>query len=176
MTRLYKIFFFFLSVGILCSPAGRAFAISVDVEILGEQSIVRAGEKIYFIVNVKYPENSTRKDLRIEYTIQENGKEIARQKVLRAVETQSSFAENITLPRESEAGMHTLNVLVTDYADLHGEVLTSFRVLSSGMERWEVYSLVSLLLLFAVVGLVLYDIRQRKKGSSDEDDQSQLPH
>ena len=67
-------------------------ALSVVVHVPEKYVSVVAGERFYFEVEVKYPENPSRKDLSLEYKIlTRDGDVIAQSKVLKAIETQASF-------------------------------------------------------------------------------------
>ncbi|MCX6795879.1 MAG: hypothetical protein NTW06_00045, partial [Candidatus Falkowbacteria bacterium] len=78
---------FFLAMAIL---PGSVSAMSISVGIPEKYSEIRAGEKVYFETEVKWPENVGRKDLRIEYSVKDkNGQDVAYLKVLKAIETQA---------------------------------------------------------------------------------------
>src|SRR3989339_157453 len=69
-------------------------ALSVAVHVPEKYTDVVAGERFYFEIEVKYPENPKRKDLKLNYEIiDSDGKLIAQSKVLKAVETQASFID-----------------------------------------------------------------------------------
>ena len=77
-------------------------AMTVSVGIPDAFSQVQAGNKIYFETEIKWPENTGRKDLRIDYSILDKNKtEIAQLKVLRAIETQVSFMDGIAVPADA---------------------------------------------------------------------------
>jgi uncharacterized membrane protein len=126
---------------------------------------VNAGERFYFEVNVKYPENPFRKDLIFEYEIIKEGEIIAYTKTLRAMETQISFVDYIVIPSNSENGMHTVKVNVRDYELLDTEVESSFYVISKGEEQIKSYFFIQTGMLILVVILVSVNIvlNRRKK-------------
>src|SRR3989339_621348 len=76
-------------------------SLSLDLSIPKEYSEVVSGESVYFQINVKYPENTLRQDLILEYKIlDENGKVLARLETLKAIETQFSLFESIVVPKD----------------------------------------------------------------------------
>ena len=94
---------------------------------------VKAGEAVYFATEVKWPENTGRKDLRIEYSIKNKaGNEVAYLKVLKAIETQASFMDSMVIPASTASGLYTVQAAISDYADLNQEVVASFAVVKVG--------------------------------------------
>ena len=94
-------------------------ALSIVVHVPEKYTDVIAGERFYFEIEVKYPENPSRKDLRLNYEIMKDGEVIAQSKVLKAVETQASFMDFIVIPESAEKGMHIIKVKIADYEDLN---------------------------------------------------------
>jgi hypothetical protein len=140
---------------ILAVPAD---AISIATRISDQSTDVSGGDRLYFEVEIKYPENDQRKDLRIEYQVLENGKTIASEKVLRAVETQASFLEYIVIPKNASGGIHELKAEISDYADMREEVSATFNVLS-GMDRITIYFFILLGAVCFVGCLVIVQVR-----------------
>jgi len=162
-----KIFIcFFLSVAGLVSLSF-ASALSISVHVPEKYTEVHAGERFYFEIDVKYPENPSRKDLRIEYEIfTEEGDLIAQSKVLKAVETQASFIDFIVIPESAETGFHSVNVQVSDYQDLSEEVSASFHIIGEKSDQIKTYFFVLFVAIIFVGLLVFIDlfIIKRKKG------------
>lgn len=134
-----KALFFLLIVAIIACPKF-SYAINITVRIGDQYTEVFGGDRLYFEVEIKYPENLKRKDLRLEYQIIEpaigaeasrNKEIIASEKVLRAIETQTSFLDYIVVPKSAKAGIKELRAIVTDYQELNEEALATFRVLES---------------------------------------------
>ena len=108
-------------------------ALSVVVHVPEKYTDVQAGERFYFEIEVKYPENPSRKDLRLNYEIiDKENNVIAQSKVLKAIETQASFIDFIVIPEIAETGLHVIKVGITDYEVLSEEVSASFNVVSRG--------------------------------------------
>ena len=119
-------FFYFISMPFVS-------ALSVVVHVPEKYTEVNAGERFYFEIEIKYPENPSRQDLRLEYEIiAEGGEVIAQSKVLKAIETQASFIDFIVIPESAKKGLHIIGVKISDYADLSEEVSASFNVVSRG--------------------------------------------
>jgi hypothetical protein len=135
---------FFLAMAIL---PGSVSAMSIAVGIPEKYSEIRAGEKVYFETEVKWPENAGRKDLRIEYSVKnKDGKEVAYLKVLKAIETQASFMDAISIPESVPPGMYKISAKLSDYTNLNQEVAASFNVAKSG-NNTQTY-------LFIIIGLL----------------------
>jgi len=140
-----------------------AQAISISARISDQSTEVSGGDRLYFEVEIKYPENPQRKDLRLEYQIIKpdpagtpgNGEIIASEKVLRAVETQISFLDYIVVPKSTQSGTYNLQVIVTDYSDLHKEVSATFKV-TKGQDQIVTYFfiLIGAMLLVAVLVII----------------------
>lgn len=129
-----------------------AHALSIAVHVPEKYTDVKAGERFYFEIEIKYPENSSRKDLRLNYEIKKDDEIIAQSKVLKAVETQASFIDFIVIPESAKKGLYTIRVGVSDYSNLNEEVEASFYV----TKIWNQLKLYFLILLGAIlfVGLL----------------------
>jgi len=133
-------------------------ALSIAVHVPEKYTDVQAGERFYFEVEIKYPENPTRKDLRLEYEIKKNNKIIAQSKVLKAIETQASFMDFIVIPESAEGGLHVVNVKVSDYEILSEEVSSSFQVIGEGADQVKMYFMILLGVVILVGVLVVINI------------------
>jgi len=128
-----------------------ASAMTVTINVPEKYSEVSAGEKVYFETEVKWPENTGRKDLRIEYSIKDNaGQEIAYLKVLKAIETQASFMDYISIPESTKAGTYRIFLTISDYKELNQEVAASFKISNNSKNLFNLY----LPIILAVVGLI----------------------
>lgn len=139
-------------------------ALSVTVHVPEKYNEVNAGERFYFEIAVKYPENPTRIDLRLTYeVVDSNGNVIASSKVLKAVETQASFIDFIVLPDEMELGKHDIDVSIRDYGDLDEKVGSSFNVTRNRVDQLFtiVYVLIGAVVLLAIL-IVIVLIRRRR--------------
>lgn len=135
-----------------------ASALSLTVRVPEKYTDVEAGERFYFELEIKYPENPIRKDLRLEYEIKREGEVIAQSKVLKAVETQASFMDFIVIPGNTEGGMHNINVVVSDYEDLKEEVSASFHVVKGANQQLQIYFFILLGVIIFVGFLVIISI------------------
>ena len=134
----------FLAVAVLSVSVS---AMTVTVSIPKKYAEVKAGEEVYFETEIKYPENNTRKDLRIEYSVKDkDGNEVAYLKVLKAIETQASFVDSIPIPESTTPGMYKIEMKISDYKDLDQEVAASFNVTKAG-NNIQTY-------LFIIIGLL----------------------
>jgi len=147
MKKTYSILVsIFLFLAIAALPYS-VYAMTITVGIPEKYSEVKAGEKVYFETEVKWPENSGRKDLRIEYSVKNKaGEEVAYLKVLKAIETQASFMDSISIPESIPPGMYKVVMSISDYRDLAQDVAASFNVAKSG-NNVQIY-------LFIIIGLL----------------------
>jgi len=133
-----------------------AKALSLSVHVPEKYTDVQAGERFYFEVEIRYPENPKRKDLRFIYEIKEGNKIIAQAKSLKAIETQASFMDFIVIPENAKKGLHTINVKIEDYKSLKEEVSTSF-IISNQWDTAQLYFFV-LLGIILFMGILILDI------------------
>ena len=153
----------FFLVCILLLGLSSVSAISITANIPEKYQEVYPGDRLYFEIAVKYPENPTRVDLRLNYIIEKDGEVVTRAKALKAVETQASFLDYIIIPEGSPTSFHDLKIEVRDYGDLEEEVSTGFKLAERGLDRIAKY-------FFIIVGgmtflgiLIMIDIFRRKK-------------
>src|SRR3989339_188832 len=160
---LFIILFFSLNFSNFISVS----ALSVAVHVPEKYTDVVAGERFYFEIEVKYPENPKRKDLKLNYEIiDSDGKIIAQSKVLKAVETQASFIDFIVIPESASKGLYIIRVKIADYEDLSEEVEASFQIVGSGFGQVQIYFFIILGVLILVAILViasLFVTRMRRR-------------
>lgn len=160
-----KNFFVICSVAIfLLCPTSIVLALSVQVHIPEKYTDVKAGERLYFELEIRYPENPTRKDLRLEYEIVKDDEVIAKSKFLKAVETQASFMDYVVIPESAKEGLHEIRVQVKDYEKLSEEVSASFRVINKDNElKIYFYIIIGLIIVLGIV--ISWEIHKLKKSS-----------
>ncbi|MFH1181897.1 MAG: hypothetical protein V1702_02980, partial [Candidatus Woesearchaeota archaeon] len=144
-----------------------ASAMSATINIPEKYSEVSAGEKVYFETDIKWPENTERQDLKIEYSIKgQNGEELAYLKVLKAIETQASFMDSISIPESAKAGTYKIFLSIKDYNELNQEVAASFKIVGKKEDSFRFYLLIILGVvgLFAIIVTIELFILIRKKG------------
>ncbi|MDD5731601.1 MAG: hypothetical protein PHU42_01805 [Patescibacteria group bacterium] len=130
--KFKTILFTLLFLAALLLP-GFASAMAATISIPAQYSTVKAGTPVYFETDIKWPENTTRQDLKIEYSVKDSaGTEIAYSKVLKAIETQASFMDSIAIPEVTKPGLYKLYATISDYKDLNQDVAASFNVTSAG--------------------------------------------
>ncbi|MFA6184597.1 MAG: hypothetical protein WCT51_01645 [Candidatus Shapirobacteria bacterium] len=103
-------------------------ALNLVIHIPEKYLEITAGDRLTFELEVKYPENPSRKDLRLTYQIKNGDEIVSESKVLKAIETQSSFMDYMTIPESLEVGTYTITNKVQDYENLNEEVSADFRV------------------------------------------------
>ena len=153
-----KLYLFLIMIGVLLFnfiSMTSVSALSLVVHVPEKYTDVIAGERFYFEIEVKYPENPLRKDLRLEYEIKtEGGNLVAQSKTLKAVETQASFIDFIVIPNSASTGLHFIDVKVKDYESLSEEVSSSFHVKGGGSDQIMLY-LIIIIIAIAIVGLLV---------------------
>jgi len=139
------------------------FALSLTVDVPDKYNKVSAGERFFFTLAVKYPENPTRIDLRLNYEVRnEAGDLVASSKVLKAVETQASFIDSIVIPEDVNSGFHTIDILINDYGDMDEKVGSSFHVTGKETDRTNTYLLIIAVAVVFIGILIVYDILRRR--------------
>ena len=119
---------------------GLTSAMTAVVNVPEKYSQVVAGEKVYFETEIKWPENTERKDLIIEYSIKDkDNQEVAYLKVLKAIETQASFMDSISIPESTKEGTYKIFLTIKDYKDLKEEVAASFKIAKKADSLINVY-------------------------------------
>ena len=158
----FNLFFAILILGLFLYPKSQVLALSASVHVPEKYTDVLAGERFYFEVDIKYPENISRKDLRLEYDITKNGEIISQSKFLKAVETQASFMDYVVVPSSAEAGLYEIVVRISDYQNLDEKTSTSFNVISK--DNSMLYYFLILLGAIALFGVfVTVEIRRLSK-------------
>jgi len=133
-------------------------ALSIVVHVPEKYTDVQAGERFYFEIEIKFPENPSRQDLRLGYEIlDEENNVIAQSKVLKAIETQASFIDFIVIPESAKKGLHVIKVGVSDYEVLSEEVSASFNVVR-GEGQLKLYFFILLGVIILVGVLVVINI------------------
>ncbi len=159
MKRITLILFGFLLINMF----GSVSALSLGVHVPEKYTDVIAGERFYFEIDIKYPENPSRKDLRLEYEIlTRDGESVSQSKALKAVETQASFIDFIVIPKSAKSGLHIINVKIKDYETLSEEVSSSFHVKTSNNEVTFYLVIIFAAIIFVGI-LVILGIILRKK-------------
>jgi len=159
MRNIYLLLLILLFVNLFSS----VFALSVVVHVPEKYADVVAGERFYFEVEIIYPENPDRKDLRLEYEIlTEDGDLVSQSKALKAVETQASFIDFIVIPESAQSGLYIIEVGVKDYGALSEEVSSSFHVKGAGVDQIIIYLIVILGAVILVGALVVLSIVLRR--------------
>jgi len=153
-----KIVLIFLMSFFLIFSMVSVSALSIVVHVPEKYTDVQAGERFYFEIEIKYPENPSRKDLRLNYEILKGDEVIAQSKVLKAIETQASFIDFIVIPENAEKGLHTIKVKISDYEVLSEEVEASFNITSADSGQIKTYFFILLGVVILVGILVVVNI------------------
>jgi hypothetical protein len=138
-------------------------ALTIEVHVPEKYNEVIAGERMYFEMAVKYPENPTRVDLRFVYQILDaNDNVIAESKTLKAIETQASFIDYIILPDIMDFGMHKIEIQLSDYGDVAETAGASFHVTKNRLDALFtiVYALIGAV-VFLLLLIVIVLLRRR---------------
>ena len=157
-----RILFFFI-VSLFLINLVSVSALSIVTHVLEKYTDVVAGERFYFEIEIKYPENPSRKDLKLNYEILKDNEVIAQAKVLKAIETQASFMDFIVIPESAEKGMHIIKVKISDYEGLDEEVEASFQVVSNSSDQIKFYFFILLGVIILVGILVVVSVVWKRK-------------
>lgn len=140
----------------------QANALSLVMHIPEKYTDVQAGERVYFEIDIKYPENPIRKDLRMSYQIKNDTGLVAESQTLKAVENQASFLDFIVLPETADAGLHTMAVNISDYKNLQENVSSTFKVVEKDNElRTYFFIILSVVVGFGL--LIMFQVSRIKR-------------
>lgn len=158
LRKSVSLFIVMLTLGVSLALPCYAYAFSLTTRIGDQSTEVKAGDRLYFDVEIKWPENPRRQDLRVEYQILDNGEVIASEKVLRAVETQASFLDYLVVPTNTKSGMKEFNVIIQTYdGSLKEELKATFYVMETSNQTL-LYFLILAGAIVLVVALVVFQI------------------
>jgi hypothetical protein len=163
MSKIHKIIIIVVFITIGLAVTGPVYALSIMVHMPEKYTEVEAGERLYFEIDVKYPENPRRKDLRLQYEITKDGEIVAQAKVLKAIETQASFIDFIVMPESAKKGLHIITISISDYEVLDEEVSASFNVTGSRTEQITSYFFILLGVILFVALLIIINIFLTKR-------------
>ena len=142
---------------LLLSQMGHAMTVAVSIP--EKYAEIQAGEQVYFETEVKWPENDGRKDLRLEYVIRsQDGEDIAYLKVLKAIETQASFMDSMSVAESTKPGVYNIYLELKDYGNLSQEVAASFRVAKKKSDMFNTYLLIALGFIGVVALLIVTEL------------------
>ena len=101
-------------------------------------------------------------------SVKEDGKEIASEQVLRAVETQASFLDYIVVPKSAKGGMHELDAAISGYSGTLNQTVSATFTVTSGIDKITMYffiiiGVMALVALLVVVQIVLNRRNMRQK-------------
>ena len=135
------------------------FALNIGIHVPEKYAEIMAGQRIYFEVDLKYPENPSRKDIGLEYDIvNKEGEIIVQSKIIKAIETQASFIDFIVIPGGTATGRYDIILQVTDYNGLNEGVRASFYVVGKETEQMTIYLILILIAIVFVGILVIINI------------------
>ncbi|MFC2138205.1 hypothetical protein ACFLTE_08530 [Bacteroidota bacterium] len=139
---------------------------AIEVVIHADEE-VSAGERLYFQVEIKYPENpSGRVDLYLDYVVEKDGEVVAKSRAIKSVEFQTSFRDFVVIPKGAEKGEYAIEVVMQDYEDLGEQSRATFYVVSGEIGEIKMYLFIGLggVILIVVIVIVFIFLARRKKG------------
>lgn len=145
-------------------------ALNLVIHIPEKYLEITAGDRLTFELEVKYPENPSRKDLRLTYQIKNGDEIVSESKVLKAIESQTSFMDYMTIPESLEVGTYTIINKVQDYENLNEEVSADFRVVKGKADLMKyIYILgVAIGIVDVLVIIEFWMILKMKKNKNEE--------
>ena len=153
----------YLFILTLCMQS--VLAISASVSIPEQYANIEVGERLYFDMDIKFPENKERIDMQFEYQIFDgDGVKIAQVSTVKAIETQISFIDFVNIPEDAKKGLASIHVRIFDYHDqVNEQVESSFVITGSGESSINLYYLIILAVTLFVGILVGVDIMMHRK-------------
>jgi hypothetical protein len=144
-------------------------ALTITASVPGQYQTVSPGNPVYVHTEVKWPENNAKVDLVVEYNITNtSGNSVAYLKVLRAIETQTSFLDSIQVPSGTPSGEYTVSENISFPGSTAQEVASSFTVsspdsTSNGMLMTYILVIAGIVMLIAVLAVIELAILLKKK-------------
>jgi len=177
-TRLRKIctlafvaYFLFsiLCVATVISESNASLAISVSVV---EGDTFRSGQSFHVITEIRNSNSSGRVDVKVTYTITDgNERNIFLESTTVAIETLSSFSEEIKLPETIKGGVYLLKANVTSLdGTKYAEVSKSLSVVEVSANQQLLIEYVMAGALIITVGGLFYEHKRISKLKVTEDD------
>lgn len=149
-----KLFFILIIVFYI----SQSTAFSIKVKVPEKYSEVKAGERFYFETEIKFPENKEKVDIKLHYKILKDDELIAEAKMIKAIGVQASYLDFIVIPKNTQNGLHKIEVTVTDYKNLKKTASASFYVTSDKEDQIRLYFFIIMGSIVFVGLLVVFDI------------------
>ncbi len=147
------IFSVFIAI-LLTSQFISAFELSVTIPDKYQE--IQAGETLQFQIAIKNIEKSGRHDIQLDYQLKKGSIILNSRRELKAVETQASFLSSIKVPKETPAGIYTIEVIVNEKE----EVSTNFNVKSSEMAQIKIYLIILIITIIIIGGLISWELHR----------------
>lgn len=146
-------------------------AFEVDVNIPERYLDVNAGDRVGFEVDVRYPENSVKKDIEIYYEIKSGDNIVFDSSVIKSIEKSAFFIDFINLSKGLNTGTYTLNVTAVDFGDVFVYDTADFDVTGSRDEEIRTYLLVffGIAVVFVFVFVILKDVAKKDVDTKKEE-------
>ena len=152
--NIVKVLFLVFIAILLTSQFVSAFELSITIPDKYQE--VQAGETLQFQVVVKNIEKAGRHDIRLDYQLKKGNIILNSRRELKAVETQASFLSSIKVPKETPAGIYTVEVVVNDKE----EASTNFDVKSSEITQIKIYLIVLIVAIVIMGGLISLELHR----------------
>lgn len=131
-------------------------AFELSVTIPDKYQEIQAGETLQFQIAIKNIEKAGRHDIRLDYQLKKGNIILNSRRELKAVETQASFLSSIKVPKETPAGIYTIEVIINEKE----EVSTNFNVKSSEMAQIKIYLIILIIAIVIVGGLISWELHR----------------
>jgi hypothetical protein len=161
--------FSILCVLTVVSDSDTSLAISVSIV---EGDTFRPGQTFHIITEIRNSKSSGRVDVKVIYELVDlEGSSISVKSTTVAIETLSSFSEEIKIPENTKGGVYLLKANVTSLDETkYAEVSRSFSVVEvSGNQQMLIEYIMGGALTITVVGLVFEHRRVSKLKITEED-------
>jgi hypothetical protein len=178
LSRVWKIciflFIIYFLFSILCmapviSESNAALAISVSVV---EGDTFRPGQSFHIITEIRNSKSSGRVDVKVTYEVTDvHDNSVLVESTTVAIETLSSFSEEITLPESIKGGVYLLKANVTSLdGTQNAEVGRSFSVVEVSANQQQLIEYIMGGALIITVGGLFYEHRRISKLKVTEED------
>jgi hypothetical protein len=170
-TLVFVAYFLFtiLCVATVISESNASLAISVSVV---EGDTFRPGQSFHIITEIRNSKSSGRVDVKVTYEVTDlKDNSILVQSATVAIETQSSFSEEIQLPETINGGTYLLNANVTSFnGTKYAEVSKSFTVVEVSANQQLLIEYILGGALIITTGGLFYEHKRISKFKVTEDE------
>jgi len=139
-------------------------SLGLSVYVPEKYNEISAGERVYFEIDLKYPENPKRKDVELIYEIKNlNEETLIKAQALRAVETQASFIDFLITPKSMREDLYVIEISIFEYGKYLGRSSSTFHVIKEEEQSFEKYFYILFAGIVFIAIVVVIDLFRKRR-------------